>query len=828
MMTIRLAAILLAAMPGIFAAVQKNPANCSSRPCTYTLTCASAQCTSTEAAEVQSALDDAQLGDTIILQAGRRWDATSTSRFIITGRAGSGYLTIRSSHADKLPPMVGARVTRHHLSAMPTLAAPSGVNIAVRLNGGTNPAKNIRFVGIHFTAISGANFIVEVGGNTSSITQEAHLPDDIYFEKCINTRSEWTATSITSNFAIRANRLTIQDSFLQGPYDPSGAERQNIGITICLDCRILNNALFDAAGENLFFGGTGRPYDSNPTSSGEVAYNAIVNHKERIPTLAWTPFTRYFAGVIARNSGAFYRATASCTSGATFTTEDNGCNWVQASDRRHMKNQFEIKDAAGLKIHHNLFDGFWLADGGGADQYENTTYKVSGCPINSGSNCQGMGPWNGVCSTNGTEVTSSSPLPAIFHCDPNGAFGGAICNVINIDGTDYNIANFDLSNPNRLFLTSSAGIKTNVNYTFGRQTYSSAWNRENQFEHNVVRNGPQPWQQIQTNGAYHYHIGHYRVRHNLFYRLSCAEFAQVHATGSYGCGSWGNNTRSMLLFAQVPYGTVFENNTIVDLNDYTYTMNWHGGFPCRGVPRGTGDCLTGHHPTAGDTIWRNNIIARGSSTAVLNGEAPAASGTSVISSKICEGGCSQSQWSGNIIAGAPLSGFPAGTYNLCPDANSCTPDFGYSDPVYGRLFVDYVGRNYQVRTGHFAQKGGYGGAQIGADWKSLPLITRPTDGGIGVEVQTASATATLRWRINAAMKHLRCTVEASSSADMDNPIGDLDALAHGYAASMDEMVTPLERRITIGTRNPLSPNTTYFYRVHCGSVEEGEFTTAAP
>src|SRR5687768_9507109 len=78
-------------------------------------------------ASLQQALNEAVLGDTIILQAG----AVYTGNFILPNKpkgTGKGWITIQSSLVDALPP-AGQRVTPAHASSMAKLMSPNGAAV---------------------------------------------------------------------------------------------------------------------------------------------------------------------------------------------------------------------------------------------------------------------------------------------------------------------------------------------------------------------------------------------------------------------------------------------------------------------------------------------------------------------------------------------------------------------------------------------------------------------------------------------------------------------------------------------------------------------------
>src|SRR5205809_1443305 len=71
--------------------------------------------------DLQAALDAAQPGDTILLQAG----ATFTGNFVLPVKNGSGEITLRSSAADAQLPGPGVRMTPNYAALLPKIRSTS-------------------------------------------------------------------------------------------------------------------------------------------------------------------------------------------------------------------------------------------------------------------------------------------------------------------------------------------------------------------------------------------------------------------------------------------------------------------------------------------------------------------------------------------------------------------------------------------------------------------------------------------------------------------------------------------------------------------------------
>src|SRR5262245_46396234 len=70
--------------------------------------------------DLQAAINQAQFGDVVVLQAG----ATFTGNFTLPNKTGTGWITIRSSTTDANLPL-GTRVTPAASSLMPKIVSPN-------------------------------------------------------------------------------------------------------------------------------------------------------------------------------------------------------------------------------------------------------------------------------------------------------------------------------------------------------------------------------------------------------------------------------------------------------------------------------------------------------------------------------------------------------------------------------------------------------------------------------------------------------------------------------------------------------------------------------
>ena len=99
--------------------------------------------------DLQAALNAAQPGDVITLQAG----ATFRGPFTLPNKAGVGWITVRTSAPDSGLPPPGTRVSPSYAAVMPKLVVGTGVGGAIQTAA---QAHHFRFIGIEVNPLAGA------------------------------------------------------------------------------------------------------------------------------------------------------------------------------------------------------------------------------------------------------------------------------------------------------------------------------------------------------------------------------------------------------------------------------------------------------------------------------------------------------------------------------------------------------------------------------------------------------------------------------------------------------------------------------------------------
>ena len=189
---------------------------------------------------LQSALDSAVPGDTIVLQAG----ATYKGPFNLPYKPnGKDWIYVRSSAYDRLPPP-GQRVKQSDVASMPRLISGDGGGAALTT---ADRAHHFRFVGISFSPQPSqfVHALIRIGNADRS---ESTLPEYIVFDRC-DIRSDETVGG-RRGVAMDGRFVAVIDSRITG-FKERGADSQGLwAYNTPGPLKIVNNFV-EAAGENI-------------------------------------------------------------------------------------------------------------------------------------------------------------------------------------------------------------------------------------------------------------------------------------------------------------------------------------------------------------------------------------------------------------------------------------------------------------------------------------------------------------------------------------------------------------------------------------------------
>lgn len=221
--------------------------------------------------DFQAALEEAQPGDVIALQAG----GVFRGNFRLPKKARPGWIVIRSSGAAaKDLPAEGVRVTPAFSEAMAKLVTPNSVPVIQAAPG----AWGYRFVGVEFTVsenVQTLRQIVAFGGAQSS---RGDIPGNLVLDRCYvhGHRTGNVFRGVLLNSASSA----IVDSFIAEIHVAGHDSQAILGYNGPGPFKISNNFL-EAAGENIMFGG------GDPQLRGLVPSDIEIRNNHLFKPLRW-------------------------------------------------------------------------------------------------------------------------------------------------------------------------------------------------------------------------------------------------------------------------------------------------------------------------------------------------------------------------------------------------------------------------------------------------------------------------------------------------------------------------------------------------------------
>jgi hypothetical protein len=169
--------------------------------------------------DLQEAINQAQPGDTLLLQAG----ATFRGRINLPNKTGDKWIIIRTSTPDNALPPPGTRITPAQSSLMAKIASENGDTALFAMNG----AHHYRFIGIEFAVAPGVNFVFNlIYLGSEEMKTLADMPHDLIFDRIYAHGN--TTGNLRRAIGLNSASTAIIDSWIDEAHE-RGADSQAIG-----------------------------------------------------------------------------------------------------------------------------------------------------------------------------------------------------------------------------------------------------------------------------------------------------------------------------------------------------------------------------------------------------------------------------------------------------------------------------------------------------------------------------------------------------------------------------------------------------------------------
>ncbi|MBK9165429.1 MAG: VCBS repeat-containing protein [Acidobacteria bacterium] len=257
---------------------------------------------------IQSAINAANRGDTIVVEAGR----TYTENLVLRYKSGSGYVTIQSSALGSLP-TAGNRVAPADASNMPTIrSTAAGATSPINTVSGSNPTGYYKLIGLNIlrhNSTSQQQVLLRLGTEGTSQDTLAETPHNIIIDRCLIRGSD--AGQTRRGIQLNVKDSQVINSYIDNFWETDTESHGILGYNGTNSVLIANNFI-EGASINILIGG------ADPSAEEMMPTDITIEHNHFFKRLSWI------------GDGA-----------------------------KDIKNLLEFKLGIGLTIRNNIFENSW-------------------------------------------------------------------------------------------------------------------------------------------------------------------------------------------------------------------------------------------------------------------------------------------------------------------------------------------------------------------------------------------------------------------------------------------------------------------------------------
>lgn len=246
-------------------------------PVVFSSEAAGATITVGAGANLQAAINSAQPGDTLLLQAG----AVFSGNYILPVKSGSTYITIRSSASDSTLPAAGTRIDPSFAARLPKIQSPNSAPALATAPG----AHHYRLQCLEFLAnAQGLGDVMTLGDGSSAQNTLAAVPHDLIVDRVyIHGDSTYGQKR---GIGLNSAATTIINSYIAN-IRADGQDSQAIAGWNGPGPFTITNNYLEAASENILVGG------ADPSIPNLIPSDITVTQNYLTKPLAWRSQTNW-------------------------------------------------------------------------------------------------------------------------------------------------------------------------------------------------------------------------------------------------------------------------------------------------------------------------------------------------------------------------------------------------------------------------------------------------------------------------------------------------------------------------------------------------------
>ncbi len=408
--------------------------------------------------DLQAAIDKANYGDTIVLEAGGTFKGPIVLRKKSAGSDSPGYITIRTSRLNGIAAERERIKPEVHAAAMPKILAPDG-SVAIATEPG---AHHYKFIGVEFSPTRDGKYLYNLIDLGSAAKSYDEFPHHLIFDR-VYVHSTGL-NKARRGFAVNSGLTNICNSYVSG-FAGAGDETQAVaGWSGPGPFNIVNNYI-EGGGQGIMFGG------GDPAIANLVPTDIQIRNNTIFKPAAWFGKATIKASIELKNARKIVIDGNLIDSGGhigafvlTVRNQDGRAPWSTIEDLeitnnivRRAGNGFTIlgrddinasQEAKRFRIANNLMIGmgpdegamFLKIAGGDAIAFENNTIQHTGNIITSyGEQTRRFIFRNNIVQYNSYGIFCERG-PELLSCFPGGSItGNVIADNANHAGQGYRI-----------------------------------------------------------------------------------------------------------------------------------------------------------------------------------------------------------------------------------------------------------------------------------------------------------------------------------------------------------------------------------------------------